>query len=153
MNKQIEAIRAEIERLKEPYHPYLSEFENGCREGRNDVLDDILSFITSLPEEPNRPKSSDTLEEAAERQINETLFKWSYDDEDGIEQYVHDAFIAGAEWQKEQMLKDSVEAEVQYFGETQGVPRTIKIPRMQEWLKPFKDGDKVRIVVVKEDKQ
>lgn len=38
------------------------------------------------------------LEEAAEKQINEALFKWSYDDEDGIEQYVHDAFIAGAQW-------------------------------------------------------
>lgn len=43
-----EKLIAEIEGLKESYHPYLSEFENGCREGRNNVLDDIHSFITSL---------------------------------------------------------------------------------------------------------
>lgn len=53
MSKYIDANKliAEIERLKEPYHPYLSDFENGCREGRNNVLDDILSFITSLQQE------------------------------------------------------------------------------------------------------
>ena len=63
------------------------------------------------------------------------------------------AFIAGARWQKEQMLKDAVEAEVLYFGETQDVSRTIKIPQMQEWLKPFKDGDKVRIVILKQKEE
>lgn len=50
---------------------------------------------------PNALEESDkSLEEAAEKQVNEALFKWSYDDEDGIEQYVYDAFIAGANWQK-----------------------------------------------------
>lgn len=61
----------------------------------NEMINWLRSFI-------NRPKLSDSLEEAAEECINEALFKWSYDDEDGIEQYVHDAFIAGAQWQKEQ---------------------------------------------------
>lgn len=40
----------------------------------------------------------DNLDEAAEEHINKALFKWSYDDEDGIEQYVSDAFKAGAGW-------------------------------------------------------
>lgn len=48
-----------------------------------------------------------SMEEAAEKHINEALFKWSYDDEDGIEQYVHDSFIAGAEWQARQLLQGS----------------------------------------------
>ena len=57
----------------------------------------------------------------------------------------------GRRLEREDMLKDATEAEVLYFGETQGVPRTIKIPRMQEWLKPFNNGDKVRIVVLKDE--
>ena len=71
------------------------------------------------------------------------------------------AFLAGADWQKEIMMKEAVEGEVQYFGGKQGVPRkfprmrvtrTIKIPRLQELLTQFKDGDKVRIIVLpKED--
>lgn len=105
-----------------------------------------------IEEQGNRPNVSDILE-AAEKYgrnifINECMKNGVCDDHD-----LSDAFIAGAEWQKEQMLKDAVEAEVQYFGETQGVPRTIKIPRMQEWLKPFKDGDKVRVIIVKEDER
>lgn len=44
----------------------------------------------------------------------------------------------GYEVYEQQMLKDAVEAEVLYFGETQDVSRTIKIPRMQEWLKSLR---------------
>lgn len=120
-----------------------------------------------------RPKSSDTLEEAAERQINEALFKWSYDDEDGIEQYVHDAFIAGAKWQAEQekdewlkdregcfwdgvkegkkamekqMMKDAVE-----FIVTTNLANRPVIYLYQ--LEGFRYGDKVRIIIVKEDER
>ena len=56
------------------------------------------------------------LNKAAEEHINEALFKWSYDDEDGIEQYVYDAFIAGAKWAmgqgetyKVKVIKDGVD--------------------------------------------
>jgi len=55
---------------------------------------------------------------------------------------LHDGFIAGANWQKQQMMKDAIE----------GIAR----PDDSEiWcnLAPFnlKDGDKVRVVVIKED--
>ena len=46
-----EKLTAEIERLKEPNQPYLSDFENGCIEGHNNVIDDILSLITSLQQD------------------------------------------------------------------------------------------------------
>lgn len=46
---------AEIKRLKEPYRPYLSDcegdYEIGWREGCNNALDGILSFIDSLQQE------------------------------------------------------------------------------------------------------
>lgn len=107
------------------------------------------------PETKEKKEPGESLEEAAENYIapienDEGLDYINFNGRD-----IKDAFIAGAEWQKKQMMKETVEGEgeVQFFGETQGVPRTIKIPRMQELLKPFKDGDKVRIIVIKEEEE
>ena len=101
MNEQIKAIRAEIKRLQKTHEGNLNKpMERGRIGYAHGVVaccDKILSFIDSLPEEPDK-----SLEEAVEKHINEALFKWIYDDEDGIEQYVHDSFIAGAEWQAKQ---------------------------------------------------
>lgn len=52
---------------------------------------------------------------------------------------------------KRLMMKEAVEGIVHYFGETQGVPRSITIPQMQKWLKPFGDGDKVKLIIIKDD--
>ena len=46
-----EELIAKVEGLKEPYHPYLDDFENGCREGRNNAIDDVLFSIRSLQHE------------------------------------------------------------------------------------------------------
>lgn len=141
------------------------------------VLEELLTFLDTLSEEPDK-----SLGEAAEKKYpvywkdypkdGIARSELSYD----TNKQCREAFIAGAEWQyqkdrgefakikaktwcegfdahKEQMLKDAVEAEVLYFGETQDVSRTIKIPQMQEWLKPFKDGDKVRIVILKQNEE
>ena len=101
----IDKIRAEIKRLEETHEGNLNKpMERGRIGYAHGVVaccDKILSFIDSLPEEPDK-----SLEEAVEKHINEALFKWSYDNEDGIEQYVHDSFIAGAKWQKEQMMEE-----------------------------------------------
>lgn len=62
----------------------------------------LLSFIDSLPEE----KPSEDLDEVAaryERENRQSILS-SVD--------IVDAFIAGAEWQKKQMMKDAVEGEV-----------------------------------------
>lgn len=100
-------------------------------------------------------QSSEDLEEAAEKQVNEALFKWSYDDEDGIEQYVYDSFIAGAEWHREQMLKDAVEGKVVELGGTyKDLTISVEGKELNEALQPLgvKDGDRVRVMIVKEDK-
>ncbi len=59
---------------------------------------------------------------------------------------IKDAFKAGVEWQKEQMLKDAVEGTVMDFSSNQ--PR----PQVDVLLDPHKyhTGDKVRIIIVKE---
>ena len=115
-------------------------------------------------EKGNRPKLSDNLEEAVEKHINEALFKWSYDDEDGIEQYVYDAFIAGAKWQKGQMMGQSFAAyklglkdalEVLEEGAIEGeVVKDIygqyhvKSEAIEGCELPF--GAKVKIIIIKE---
>lgn len=75
--------------------------ELGKKEGRTDCSPqgEVPNGNLATQSYENIPND---IEEAAEKCIDDALFKWSYDDEDGIEQYVHDAFIAGAKWQKEQ---------------------------------------------------
>ena len=151
MNEQIKAIRAEIKRLQKTHEGNLNKpMERGRIGYAHGVVaccDKILSFIDSLPEEPDK-----SLEEAVEKHINEALFKWIYDDEDGIEQYVHDSFIAGANWQKEQMMKEAVEAVVNTYELTPGgstyVEFVVDMP-----VARFKFNDKVRIIIVKEDER
>ena len=168
---KIEKIRQEIERRRlhfnkeaEKYQALNNGYSQNCY-GARDALRDLENFLDTLSEEPDK-----SLDEAAEKYSDKYCSDWAYRLE------YEDAFQAGAEWQyqkdrgefakikaktwcegfdahKQQMLNDAVEAEVLYFGETQDVSRTIKIPRMQEWLKPFKDGDKVRIVILKEEEE
>ena len=55
-------------------------------------------------------------------------------------------FIAGAKWQKEQMMKEAVEGEVML-----NPYPTICLDDCKDY--DFKDGDKVRIIIVKEDEK
>ena len=58
-------------------------------------------------------------------------------------------FIAGAKWQKEQMMKEAVEGEIQMRYSGSLCPTTIHAINEDR----FKLGDKVRIIIVKEDEK
>lgn len=58
------------------------------------------------------------------------------------------AYLAGAEWQKSQMLKDAVEGYVNYYEDGGG-----KLMAEAQVGCPYHIGDKVKIVIVKEDKE
>lgn len=81
-----------------------------------------------------------SLKEAAEEYTQKMLESWRFDST-GCRP-LREPFIAGAEWQKQQMMKDSVEGEVH--------PDDCEI-----WVNligygyKFNDGDKVRIIVLK----
>lgn len=151
------------------------------------VLEELLFFINSLPEEPD----SEELEEAAMNHIA------PIENEDGLKvinfsgQDIKDAFKAGAEWQKEQMLKygNVILAEEDFDAEKEKSMEwgynlckeqmlkkavegyvTFNVDAQKEELpcvtviedeKPlefydshgFKLGDKVRIIIVKEEKK
>ena len=50
----VEKLKVKIESLREKEQRFLSDYENGCIDGRNDVLDDLTRFIdTEL--EKNEP--------------------------------------------------------------------------------------------------
>lgn len=58
---------------------------------------------------------------------------------------VKEAFKAGAQWQKEQMMKDAVEGTVHNFSSNKPHP-TVLVD-----AKGFNQGDKVRIIIIKEE--
>lgn len=92
MNKQVDAIRTEIERRAE-------DFNNRGFDMVANELKEVVAFLDTLPDE----QPSKDLEEAAMVQANPVLFGGKIVD---YLESKYEAFIAGAKWQKEQMLED-----------------------------------------------
>ncbi len=167
---KIEKIRQEIERHRQAIrvlneHTAPEQTSKTCAifQYSDTILSDLLSFIDTLPEEPDK-----SLEEAAEEYFYRNWSDGSLD----IKPQVKEDFKAGAEWQKkrfeaeyeldwltdlkkdlyelgrkderEQMLKEAVEGT--YNNSDWGIP-CIDLPSPLE-LERF---DKVRIIIVKEE--
>jgi len=97
--------------------------------------------------EYNRQRSEESvqndLEEAAKKHFKQEWSEnyWAFEGD------VINAFIAGAKWQKEQMMKETIEAEVVSRITGQGL-----LPAVTFLVdNSYKEGDKVRIIIVKED--
>lgn len=138
---KIEKIRIEIEMLKKYSHSMADNAINSNMlnfyDGEEDCCKQLLSFLDTLSEEPDK-----SLEEAANEFANQDCVTFISRKK---------GFIAGAEWQKEQMLKDAVEAYVNTYESIQGgsyVEFVADIPASN-----FKEKDKVRIVVLKEEEE
>ena len=63
--------------------------------------------------------------------------------------YAKNRFIAGAKWQKEQMMREAVEAKIYGYddGSFELIASWLDIPNNSI----YKDGDKVKIIIVKEE--
>lgn len=109
----------------------------------------MRSIIDSLQEEyPSIPSDSD---EAA-KEFAKTTFKKPYSDNPDeevtiVEPDKYAGFIAGAKWDREQMMKEAVEYEVGMHGE----PIKITFDKYVQRARGIWPGDKVRIIIVKED--
>ena len=96
-------------------------------ETREDELSSLLDFIDSLPEEP----------------VSEDLKKFAEEWDESL--YRSDAVIAGAKWHKQQMMKDAIE----------GYVDMLEFPD-KTWIElsaipmDLKDGDKVKLIIIKE---
>jgi len=139
----IEAIRKEIERRIHSIKncPFITA-ELGAKEreiGEVMAYKDILSFLSTL--ESEKPVPND-LEEAAMNYIA------PIENEDGLKvinfsgQDIADAFIAGAKWQKEQMMKDAVEVPLYLDGDFLTVDYNFK-------ELGYKDGDEVKLIIIR----
>ena len=158
-NAVISKIKAEIDKRYAEYREKMKSDDFTYYEGMAAALDLFEQFIDTL--ELKKPVPKD-LEEAANK------FAVFYDQGtcDGIAQ---DCFIAGAKWKKEkndkdlsdkiaaayqlgladkekQMMKEAVEGFVNYYEDSGG----ILMAEAQVGC-PYHNGDKVKIIIVKED--
>lgn len=155
----VEQIRAEVERLKETAK--LMKVPT-YKSGWNSAINAVLQLLSTLKEQP----VCDGLEEAAFKYVDAHCaelyksFETHYDkdkkclisiltsgDVANINQFGEDAFKAGAEWQKEQMMKGAVEGEIEYNYDEKGRAYYTIRPA---WI-TGNIGDKVRFIIVEED--
>ena len=138
MSDKVQLIKEEIERL---YNLY--ELSNDYQ--RMGACSTILDFIDSLPEEP----ASEDLEEDSsfEKLLQEIYIK--YNKQISIEKLL-DIASHFAEWQKQQMMKDAVEGVI----DIRKWPAKAQV-EFYDRLPDFdvRTGDKVKIIIVKEEQQ
>ena len=168
---KIEKIRTELKRRREDI---LSKVEHRPIH-RIELLDDLLSFLDTLSKEPDIPEFPETFEiclydgrthdneKCAECSTTCSVRKEDLDKslEEEYKDYVENDPVysklvnrnAGhgiarhfAEWQKSQMLKDAVDGEVYGY-----VSPLRKCTSILIEGSPEKYGDKVRIIVVKDE--
>lgn len=102
------------------------------------AIGDLGEIMDELREEINHePDLPDDLDEAADK----------YEQEYFTDATLGEAYITGAEWQKEQMMKEAVEGEIQMRYSGCLCAKTIRAINEDK----FKLGDKVRIIIVKEE--
>ncbi len=103
-----------------------------------------------------KQKPSEDLEEAAENEF--PCEKWMTDEMLDLNGRMQFAFRKGAQWQKEQMLKGAVEkkvlpAEIIISGNHYLFPAAITIYGSKLSSRGLESGDKVKVIIVKEEKK
>lgn len=107
-------------------------------------LPDLPGYVQIDNKEGKKSEIPTSLEEAAKEYMKKAR-KHLFDDSPIGR--ADDAFIAGAEWQKGQMMKDAVEAKIYGYddGSFELIASWLDMPKESK----FKDGDKVKIIIVK----
>ena len=131
--------------LEEEISLWISENENIHHNDRLMVglLKDVARHFYELGRQ-SKPKVSEDLETEAKKYADETDHSANYPCCDCL----RESFIAGASWQKEQMLKEAVECDVDGYGY---LMMDGKRDILVAYPFDFEMPDKVRIVIVKEE--
>lgn len=129
-----------------------NDFDNG-RFSELNQLNHLKLFIDSLPEEP----ASEDLAEEIKRYINEEVIVTNENAVISKHHEFHNFYVENlvgvarhfANWQKQQMMKDAVDGLVKglyskYIKERDG-------DALSKALESFRQGDKVKIIIVKEN--
>lgn len=138
---KIDLIKVEIERLK----------ESGCASPIV-ICDTLLTFIYSMQEEP----VSDDLEIAACQSFNSACEDLNKEDKDSatyLKEYFKElwmcAFKDGAHWKEQQIMKEAINGEV--FDNYDKDICQHHLELLVDIPKKYKDGDKVKLIIIKED--
>ena len=164
----VEKLKHEIERLKllnslDKDKEY-AQFEFDVAAGYDMALNDVISFLSTL-EESKKPIISNDLDKAAKEYAKTTFKKPHSENPDKevmiIEPDKYAGFIAGAKYEDEQLSEKVAAAyqlgladkEKQMMSEAveSEVTETCGISSVWIKTKQFKPGQKVRIIIVKED--
>lgn len=168
-------IRQEIERRKKICEGIFERESDTYYQGKAVAYGELLAFIDSLPEENNpEPYNPVYDEDYLNEKIAKATKSWEgvdvnkmladcrgYDEkpsedlEEAAEEYADGemmsglaerAFVDGAKWQKEQMMKEAVEGEIGYWNQT-GL--SIRLDQSLEKL-GYGEDTEVKIIIVKQ---
>lgn len=133
MNNQVKMIRAEIERYVDSLERN-SGMAGPFGDAQMALCDRLLSFIDSLQE----PVSVDLANAAIEYCGGDK----------GSDARVRAAFVVGANWQKEQMMKDAIECNIGWYD---GPLLDYTQQQQDKALDKIgaKIGDKVKLIIIK----
>lgn len=144
--KIIARLKAEVDRLQHTDIPHTDEWWDGAdyvRRRMKEVLSDL--------EKSEKPSDQD---------VNLAANNWICSHKDGEILYIKPAFIAGAQWQKEQMMKGAVEkkgvvCDDEFVKFDDGTFLDFRDPTLG--IKPAfvlrKNGEKVKVIVIREGKK
>jgi len=136
--EKLDAIRAEIHKLVHV---------NGYSK---EMADELFAFINSLPEDP----VSEDLEEAAKQNQIKYVFDNNVKEIILAElKYIGVSnFKDGANWQKEQMMKDASVRSVHIGEDSCPFIRRYELAYdIKKQIPDIKEGDKVRVIIIKEN--
>jgi hypothetical protein len=142
--KDKEKIRAEIEKVKVVIQSYTApgDFAKGYRMGQERLLKHFENFVYSMQEVP----ISEDLEDAAYQYANCFPNNFSM---------ASMAFIKGGKWQKQQIMKNAKDGVItfDYYGDNDKIYGCIAHDSFSLEELGLKDGDKVKLIIIKEDEQ
>ena len=175
MTDKVQKIREELARLKEETSIGLSEHENGVEQGRMEIINALSLFLDSLQEDPEYLDSSSCelwsdeqtrrnlinflkslgateIPQASynrylsylEKQGEQKSAKWQKEqDKQWLDEEYKHIFAKGMDSMKQQMMKEAADAKITLLDGISYVSKDI--------LSKFKPGDKVKVIVIKED--
>jgi|GEM_PF-4047775 len=167
MTDKVQKIRKEVERMHKLL-PSVIDSDNIYLDYADRICTTLEMFIDSLQEEPVSDTQSSVIFYGLTGSVGNTKDEPVSDDlEYASEKYAcrftsskygHDkikaTFKAGANWQKEQMMKDAIGREVAEGSMCPAIETLPVLTHTDMILLPkdkFKSGDKVKIIIIRED--
>lgn len=143
----IDKIRKEVERqmtelIQEREKGFSSDIDDACIL----ELQNVLTFIDSLKEEPVSNELNSFAEEYSFNIPSDIYNLLPKEKQASWIIEIENAIKAGAKWQKKQLMKDTISAELY----SDGMFTPLIGVKDKEKLKGIKFGDKVKLIIIKD---